>query len=438
VDAAPPFEPVPEAKTPQRAETPLVAAPNAETPPNSEIQASAEPEPDTEESTDEARQQVPFGSKGQWVLMAGSTGFGISNETFSASDAKFFNVNGELGLDTFVVRNFSLGFDIEGEHSVNQGYGADSLVKTTTNSFAGGVRFGFNLPLGRAFSLYPRLTLGLKSTHTEQLTDEFGFSADLLSNTSSSSVGPWLNLYLPLLIQQAPHFFLAIGPRIEHEFGVQRGGQYDGAQSTTLGAVFEIGGYWGGSGEAEAVPATPARTRAFGKADELVLTVDTSASLTSLSYSNGTASNTSYNFQPGLDYFVIDGISLGFDAFISHSSGSELDSSYASTDFEDSSFGIAPRIGANIPLLEGVSFWPRLQVGYGTLSQTESSLGAENQHSNTRVWVDIFLPLLVPVAPHFFVGAGPEYFRELVDSDQNDVDNDATAIDARFLMGGWL
>jgi hypothetical protein len=52
--------------------------------------------------------------------------------------------------------------------------------------------------------------------------------------------------------------------------------------------------------------------------------------------------------------------------------------------------------------------------------------------------VDIFLPLLVPVAPHFFVGAGPEYFRELVDSDQNDVDNDATAIDARFLMGGWL
>ena len=46
---------------------------------------------------------VPFGSPGQWVVMGSSTGAGISYQTFSNTNAAFFNANVSLGVDRFVA-----------------------------------------------------------------------------------------------------------------------------------------------------------------------------------------------------------------------------------------------------------------------------------------------------------------------------------------------
>jgi opacity protein-like surface antigen len=91
---------------------------------------------------------VPFGSSGQWVVMGESNAFDISHTGFSQSSAKFFDVGGELGVDAFVVRNLSIGFDVEASYSDHRGYGATTLSDTKSSLVSGGVRFGFNVPNG--------------------------------------------------------------------------------------------------------------------------------------------------------------------------------------------------------------------------------------------------------------------------------------------------
>jgi len=112
---------------------------------------------------------VPFGTRGQWALLASSTSLGISNQTFSDSEAKFFYVGGELGFDYFAANGFSIGADIAGGHSQNCGYNANSLIESSSNSFSIGARAGLNVPLSRSLSWYPRLTFGLQWAHTARV-----------------------------------------------------------------------------------------------------------------------------------------------------------------------------------------------------------------------------------------------------------------------------
>jgi hypothetical protein len=83
-------------------------------------------------------------------MLGSSNSLGISNETFSNSSATFFNVGGGIGIDNFVVDNVSVGFDAEASYGDDKGYGATTLTETTSTTFSGGVRFGFNVPLPRS------------------------------------------------------------------------------------------------------------------------------------------------------------------------------------------------------------------------------------------------------------------------------------------------
>lgn len=390
---------------------------------------------------------VPFGHLGQWVMMGSSNGLGISNETFSNSSATFFNVGGGIGIDHFVVDNVSVGFDAEASYGDDKGYGATTLTETTSTAFSGGVRFGFNVPLGELFSWYPRLTLSLESTHSNTKPVSSFNGAPLPPPWSESSVGPVTNLYAPLLLHPASHFVVGFGPRLQHDFAVARGGPYDGSQPTLLSGEFVVGGWWGGaapdragrdSGVADAVGPEKAADQVFSEEGQIVLTLATDASVSYLSYSRSKGSNSNVNLEPSVDYFVTDGVSIGIDAFIGYSSGTSVDSLGTATQLSSTNIGVAPRVGGNLPLTELVSIWLRGEIGYGTVNQSEASAEGTNQHSRKRAWINISSPFLLHPSAHFFVGAGPFLFHELSDKDQYSFENNATSLGVSLVLGGWF
>jgi hypothetical protein len=371
--------------------------------------------------------------------MSTSNGDGISYETFSGSKAAFFNANFGIGVDRFIARNVSLGIDVQGSYSDSQGYGATSFNDTRSTDFAGGLRFGVNVPIAHQWSCYPRVTLGLESNHSNtRPIDEFN-GAPLPPPSSSSNVGPWIHLYAPILFHPAPHFFAGVGPGITRNFGALRGGPYDGSQTTELTAEFTLGGWWGSSPEAASPTDVPPVAPRFGRKDQVVLTTTaTDAAMEFFGYSQSTASNLSESITPGFDVFVIDHVSLGLYVTLSHSSGTSFDASDAKTQSSGIFYGIGPRVGFDIPLSGQLSLWPQAELGFGGGTSEQISSAGSNDHTFKEIWVQASIPLLVHPATHFFLGAGPYVFHHLSHLDQNNFENDGTTVGASFLLGGWL
>jgi hypothetical protein len=241
---------------------------------------------------------------------------------------------------------------------------------------------------------------------------------------------------------------VGFGPRLQHDFGIARGGPYDGSQPTLLSGEFVVGGCWGGAAPdgagqdsaqlSDAANVEKANHRGFGGEGQLVLTFATDASASYRSYSRSKGSNSNVNLAPSVDYFLEDGVSIGVDAFVGYSSGTSLDSLGTTTQLSSTNIGVAPRLGANLTLTELVSIWLRGELGYGTVNQTETSADGTNQHSRTRTWIEISAPFLLHPSSHFFVGAGPFLFHELSDKDQFNFENDATTLGVSLLLGGWF
>jgi hypothetical protein len=389
--------------------------------------------------------------------MAASSGAAIYSERFSGSDASFSNSYLDIGVDTFVAPNFSIGLDAEVGYGDRKGYGATSLRETTSTHYAAGFRLGLNLPLGRALSFYPRLSLGIESNQsdTNTLFDRSGLPA---APSSSSNGGPWASFYAPLLVHPVAHFFVGIGPKVSHAFGAVRGGgPYDGSTATSVGIDAAVGVWWGGASEAPSPPEAAAGAPAlaspdalaeapgappephFGQRGTVAITSESGASVTSLTYSSTDASNFTVLVEPGLAYFIADGWSLGGAVLIGHSNGTSYDASGTKTDASSDSFGFAARAGLAVPFAANrLSWWPQFEIGWGIATSNQTSPFGSNDHTNTRSWLEGFVPLLVHPTRHVLLGAGPYIFHELSDTDQRGFENDATTVGARFVLGGWL
>ncbi len=391
-----------------------------------------------------------FGERGEIVLTAssgGANGAGISYAQYSGSLATYLSGSFEVGLDYFLVSHFSLGFDVSAGFANNTGYGADSsLVQTKSTSVSGGLRFGADLPLGDTFSFYPRLTLGVLDSHrSESLVSgqSLSVAGSAVGSPETSQVGPWMNLYAPLLVHPTSHFFFGAGPRLAHTFANTTGAAPGvSGQPTTLGASFVIGGWWGGD---EAAPSTPIaapasglRERRFGDQGTFVITSETSGYALSATYAGTNASSLSVYVSPGFDYFVADHVSIGVDLWGSYGNTVGFDASGAKVTQSSTSFGLAPRFGVDVPVSDSVSWYPRAEIGAGPIVQNESSNGASNDHTSMRVFVSAEAPILFHAARHFFAGAGPTVYHDLSQVDQNGTSNAGTQFGASVLVGGWL
>jgi hypothetical protein len=94
--------------------------------------------------------------------------------------------------------------------------------------------------------------------------------------------------------------------------------------------------------------------------------------------------------EPSADYFLKQHLSVGASALVSFGFG---DSTVVG-------LGVLGRVGYQLPLNDRVSFWPK--AGFGV--QFAHVPGA----SDVNFVLDFNAPILFHVAPHFFVGAGPQ------------------------------
>jgi hypothetical protein len=404
-----------------------------------EPQPPAEPPPtEPEPSPTTTPQEVPpppappratrFGDAGQFVVTDSSAlGVGLARR-----DANNYSVGIEIspGIDWFIVDRVSLGVDIDFTFSEAKISGR----KTDTLSFASGPRVGYVIPLGEKWSLYPRLSVGVRSVHllsgsaSDQPTvavaggGQVATATDSQSVSSSATIG-WLSLFAPFLYHAAPHFFVGAGPSLYHQFGKAPPlSSVAASDYTRLGARVVIGGWWGGeSPPPAAAPAEPPRQ--FGRARQVVLTGETGASF-AYAFRQG-IHRSEVTFAPGADWFVADHLSIGGAFALTKISDSEDVTVTRANDYFAAAIG--PRVGVEMTLSSSLSLYPRASVFVGD----EESGGT----GGTLLYFSLYAPLLLHIADHFFVGFGPYVSRDFVRYGTN---NEEFRVGANLLVGGWL
>jgi hypothetical protein len=157
---------------------------------------------------------------------------------------------------------------------------------------------------------------------------------------------------------------------------------------------------------------SPAAASSFGVAGTWVISVQSynaGSATPSFFFAKQASGGEAVVVQPGLDYFIGNGISVGGVVGVAHSSGS-------------TTVNLGARAGFNQGLSGHVSFWPTIGVD-GSYTHTTTS--------NSSAQLEVFAPFLYHIAPQFFLGAGPflSYFLKGGPDTQYGLD---------FVIGGWL
>lgn len=164
----------------------------------------------------------------------------------------------------------------------------------------------------------------------------------------------------------------------------------------------------------------------FGRSGQLAISSDAAIAITHTAPSDGEGVTT-VTLAPAVDYFVIDGLSIG--GFVS------MDYTTVG-DWDSTEFGIGPRVGYNIDMSDLVSVWPKAGLSFRSRSQsqqrTQGDRTLEVSTSNSGVALNLFAPIMFHPATHFFAGFGP-----FLDVDLSG-DNKATSFGGRLTLGGWV
>ena len=153
-----------------------------------------------------------------------------------------------------------------------------------------------------------------------------------------------------------------------------------------------------------------------------------------------------FYLNPGVDYFVIDNLSIGGEVLFALTGSSRTvhprngGADVSADGPSGTHFGLMPRVGYNIQLSNLFSIWPRAGFGFQTAS---FSGGGEADGSNTVWFAFADVPFLLHPVEHFFLGVGPGITFSLSNSvKRNGVSVDGpTLTDFRplaFILGGYL
>jgi hypothetical protein len=197
------------------------------------------------------------------------------------------------------------------------------------------------------------------------------------------------------------------------------------AQDPNAGMPAAVPPSTGGGGEASGAAL-------FGRLGQIVLTGDLQLSFSHDSASMGDASSNTFVFSPAADYFAAPNVSIGGAVVLAHSS---FDSGIPGSSGSDTtSIGILLRGGYNLRLADMISIWPRLAIGY---AHTSSGSGGTDV-SGYSVPLLIDAPILVHLAPHFFVGVGPAFQTELISKVEGNDASKTTSIGISTVVGGYF
>jgi hypothetical protein len=173
---------------------------------------------------------------------------------------------------------------------------------------------------------------------------------------------------------------------------------------------------------AKVTPGSPVSI--FGNKGQIAISSEAGATFEHTSVSGVDGSTTSLVLRPGVDYFLIDRLSLGAFLGVDHQA-TQVGSS--------TTFAIGPRLGYDIAFSDHLSFWPRAGISYNStsLKVDATPLTPSAETTNNAVAINLFVPLLFHTN-HYFAGVGPA-----LDTDLSG-DAKATTFAVRVTLGGWI
>jgi hypothetical protein len=149
-----------------------------------------------------------------------------------------------------------------------------------------------------------------------------------------------------------------------------------------------------------------------------------------------TPSHWTLTLKPSMDYFVIQGLSIGGFVEWSHTGRSVPNQNGGGSQTSNSdTFGIGPRVGYNIPIVDAVSWWPLVSLAYTTTSNSDNT-------GDNAFTLGVYAPFLYHPVSHFFMGLGPFLSTDLSANGsangQSQPANKSTDYGLQFTIGGWF
>jgi len=177
---------------------------------------------DAEKAANEANDMERFGDKKSLVI-AGDFSFSFVRE--QGDESSYTGGGISPSVDYFILDHLSVGTGVSLAHSESSSFGIQSSV--TTMALA--PRIGYEVPLGKQFSLWP--TVGL--FHTRVLATDSPY----YDNTGQWTLSGYVRA--PLIAHVAKHFFIGGGPA----FGVGLASSVDSQNSYGFGIHSMLGGW---------------------------------------------------------------------------------------------------------------------------------------------------------------------------------------------------
>jgi hypothetical protein len=146
-----------------------------------------------------------------------------------------------------------------------------------------------------------------------------------------------------------------------------------------------------------------------------------------------------YAFPDGEDPEAVWAVDLrpAFDRFFGAVSvGGQVSVGWAEASFfTQRTLAIAPRVGVLVPLGTRTAFWPRAGL---ELRATSLDVDDGTTIDGRAVTLQLFAPLVLELAPHFFAGVGPTWTRDLWATFQGQPTGERSFVGAQSVIGGWF
>lgn len=137
-----------------------------------------------------------------------------------------------LGADFFVLDNLSVG--------VRGGARAERSDDEWLVAWGVGVRAGYNIPLSRRWSFWPRVGVGFDNTPRAFVHN--GPYAPTIDTLQYRTIA--IELFAPVVVHPNRHFFVGFGPQLSQPVYVHANGVVNPLSNATYGLQLLVGGHF--------------------------------------------------------------------------------------------------------------------------------------------------------------------------------------------------
>jgi hypothetical protein len=176
----------------------------------------------------------------------------------------------------------------------------------------------------------------------------------------------------------------------------------------------------------------PAADAGFGAAGQITVSDDLQLMATQLTYDfqGQNVKTTQIQLRPAVDFFAMPNLSFGGQVVIAYTSFGS--SNFGSSDQIE--LGLFGRVGYSFAMSPTTSIWPRVALGYRHIGGSLSTL----PNVTNVVPLEVYVPFVFQLAPHFFIGGGPIVATDLIARGDGGDAPRTTTIGIQSTLGGYF